>query len=112
MTTHDLLRSAIRDRRQVVAYYQGHRREFCPHVLGTKAGKARVLVFQFGGETSHGPIVSPQDGDWRCFEVAELLDVELRDGEWHSGIMHRGQQRCVDVVEVEAGGTIGTLARR
>jgi len=101
MSGYELLRSAVREQRQVVAGYQGYRREFCPHILGTKAGKARVLAYQFGGETSGGPIASPHAGEWRCFEVDKLVDLELREGEWYTAATNRARQRCVDSIDIE-----------
>ena len=44
-SNYDLLRRAIRHRQPVSAFYEGHERHLCPHVLGTKQGEARVLAF-------------------------------------------------------------------
>jgi len=44
---YELLRRAIVERRQVVAVYDGLRRELCPHRLGTKNGRLQCLFYQF-----------------------------------------------------------------
>lgn len=93
-----LIRDAVLTKRQVVATYKGYRRELCPHVLGTKNGRRQALFFQFGGGSASA---LPPGGDWRCIPVEGLKDVVIRDGEWHTGVVHGHRERCVDVVDVE-----------
>ena len=96
-----LIRAATLARRQVVATYNGHRRELCPHVLGTKEGRRQALFFQFGGGSSS---VLPPGGDWRCIPVDGLEDVVVRDGPWHTGVGDPRLETCVDVIDVIASG--------
>jgi len=98
MTTYRLLREAILDKKQVTCFYHGHFREVCPHVLGTKKGQDKVLVFQFGGGSSSE--LSPL-GEWRCMVVDEIERPSSREGRWYSGVMHLRPQTCVDEVEVQ-----------
>lgn len=94
----EVIKQAIRELRQVTAYRDGHLREFCPHVIGWKHGTHHVLTWQFGGYSSQH---LPAEGAWRCFDVSELVDVSLREGEWHRGwTTGRGAQYCVDTVEL------------
>jgi len=51
---YDVIRQAIIDRQQVVCLYNGYVRECCPHAIGTTNGTARVLVYQFAGDSSRG----------------------------------------------------------
>src|SRR2546428_13715170 len=95
MKPYDLLKEAILKHRQVVAVYHGLPREFCPHVLGTKDGKEHCLAYQFGGQSSTGPIVPGSTDNWRCFLVSELSDVSLRDGLWFSAGNWDRRQTCV-----------------
>ncbi len=60
---YSLIRTAIRDRMQVMATYRGRPRALCPHVLGTKNGRRQALFFQFAGESARG--LRP-GGDWRA----------------------------------------------
>lgn len=94
-----LLREAISGLKQVTGFYKEYDREFCPHILGEKKGEWKVLVWQFDGGTSRlGGL--PVGGDWRCFSVDGLLELSLRDGEWHQGWHKgRGQQNCVDDID-------------
>lgn len=101
---YDLVREATLARRQIVATYQGHRRQLCPHVLGTKNGRRLALFFQFaGGSTS--PL--PAGGGWRCIPVDGLENVLVRDGPWHTGATYEHPERCVDRIDVKAPGGCG-----
>lgn len=96
---YELFRQAILEGKQVLFTYKGHRRETCPHVIGTKSGLEKVLTFQFAGGSSTG---LPEGGEWRCLFISEASDVELRDGDWHSGqVKGVRPQSCVDEVDVE-----------
>ncbi len=57
METYALLEHAIAHREQVIATYDGERREFCPHVLGTKNGARHVLGYQFRRREQARPAV-------------------------------------------------------
>jgi hypothetical protein len=96
---YELFLSAMRGRKQVSCIYQGHPREVCPILLGRTGLEEKSLVFQFGGRTSEGPI--KQGGDWKCFRLAEVADVALHDGQWHSGGRHSAAQHCVKTVEYD-----------
>ena len=96
--SYRLVREAILSRRQVVATYDGCRREMCPHVIGEKEGHDAALFFQFSGESNSG---LPPNGQWRCIWIDNLSDVEVRDGDWHTGSGHSKGQTCVDLIDVE-----------
>ena len=98
MDIYDQLRDAILNRQQIIATYHGHRREMCPHILGYKSGRRHVLFFQFGGTSGSG---LPASGEWRCMDIDELHDVEVRDGQWHTGLRHLRPQTCVDLIDME-----------
>ena len=98
MDAYSLIRQAILAKQQVIATYRGHRREMCPHVLGTKGGRRQALFFQFAGGSSSG---LPPGGEWRCIPVEQLTDVSVRPGRWHTRTGHTQPQTCVDVVDVE-----------
>lgn len=106
-TAFELLREAIQNRKQVIAYYQGKRREMCPHVLGYKDGRERCLFYQFAGESSKGifPTQDPRARqNWRCLFLDEISNIELRDGQWHSISWHSKRQTCIDRVEIQVAG--------
>jgi hypothetical protein len=94
---YSIVRQAILGKHQIVATYRGHRREMCPHLIGTKDGRAQVLFFQFAGSSGRG---LPLGGEWRCIPVEGLADVVSRAGRWHTR-PHTRPQTCVDVVDVQ-----------
>jgi hypothetical protein len=93
---YSIVRRAILDRQQIVATYHGHRREMCPHVIGTKDGSERALFFQFAGSSASG---LPSGGEWRCIPIDGLTDVSSRPGRWHSAPQTR-PQTCIELVDV------------
>jgi hypothetical protein len=92
-----LVRRAILERKPVHAFYAGHERWLCPHVLGTSDGEARALFFQFAGSSARG--LEP-GGDWRCLPLAGLSRVTLHEGRWRTKV-HSQPQHCVYEVDVE-----------
>lgn len=91
-----VIRDAINTGKQIHFTYQGHRRETCPHVLGTTDNVWRTLVWQFGGTSSKGPQSIP---NWRDIPLLEVTDLSAHEGEWHRGeVTGTRPQRAVDVV--------------
>jgi hypothetical protein len=104
----DLLRSAIKDRKQVVGRSNGHPREFCPYNLGVKDGGWRVFAWQFGGVSSK-PLGS---GAWRCLRLEELEDLTLRDGEWRHGAYTGQHDRNSCIEEIDSDVALKPKLRR
>jgi hypothetical protein len=103
LSTYEIIKDAIINKKIVTAVYRGKRRVMCPHTLGTKRGREQALFYQFEGESSTG--LGP-DGDpenWRCMFLDELADVRSEDtkGEWHTAPNHSRPQTCVDTIDVE-----------
>ena len=96
--TYDMLAEAILHKRQVILEYHGRKREVCPHTLGEKDEKKRVLVYQFAGESNTD---LPEGGKWRCLDVDKVTILEVKEGEWFTGDSHTRPQTCIDHVEVE-----------
>jgi hypothetical protein len=93
---YTLFRNAILAEQQVICSYQGRRRELCPHIIGTnKSGEEAVLGWQFAGESS-GKL--PQ---WRCLKLAHIRVAHTRDGRWHEGGSHRGEQSCIANIDLD-----------
>jgi len=101
MNIYNLLKQAIINKQQVIATYNDYYREMCPHALGTKNGKEHCLFYQFGGQSSSGPIIPGSDNNWRCIPVNGLSNVSVRDGKWHTAYNHSKKQTCIDHVDVE-----------
>jgi hypothetical protein len=66
-TTWAALEAALRQRRPVQISYHGRQRLICPHALGWNNGKAMLLGYQTGGQTSTGVLHADPTKRWRCF---------------------------------------------
>lgn len=99
--TYALIKQAILSKQHVLATYNGHYREMCPNVLGTKKGRQQALFYQFGGTSSSGLAPDGSKDNWRCVFIDQLQNVFIRDGIWHTAPNHSRPQNCVDVVDVE-----------
>ncbi len=98
--TYRLIWQATRGRKQVTFTYSGVYREACPHIIGyNPSGEAAVLAFQFGGKSTSKPL--PPNGEWRCFTIDKITDIQARDGRWHSGTGHNKTQPCIQYVDVD-----------
>ncbi|HDZ8844650.1 hypothetical protein ACK317_01775 [Aeromonas dhakensis] len=98
---YDIIKSAIANKQQVFATYDGRHREMCPHVIGTKNGVEQALFFQFGGDSSKGAITTDTKDNWRCVTLAKLSDVTVKDGEWHTFGNHSMPSTCIDVIDLQ-----------
>ncbi len=96
---YELFREAMSKRMQIVCEYDGLTREVCPIILGHSGEEEKALVYQFAGETSDGPVRPP--GEWKCFRLAGVEKVEMREGPWHSGKRHSAAQACVKQVDFD-----------
>lgn len=61
--TYNLIRQAIINKQQVIGVYRGHRREMCPHAIGTKNGREQAIFYQFDGSSSSG--LGQPEKNWR-----------------------------------------------
>jgi hypothetical protein len=105
--TYSTIRQALRRRQQIVFTYHGKPHAACPIVLGYSAdGSEALSAYQVAGESS-GRRALP---GWRCFRLAEIGDLETRDGEWREGDSHKQPQACVRFVDVDVN-IPQTLAR-
>ncbi|MGH9285262.1 MAG: WYL domain-containing protein [Acidimicrobiales bacterium] len=73
------LEAALRERRPVRLSYHGRLRTVCPHALGWKNGKAMLLAYQTGGQTSTGSLPADPRRRWRNLFVDEIDHVDAAD---------------------------------
>jgi hypothetical protein len=98
---YDIVRNAIANKLVIIATYQDHEREMCPHVIGRKNGRTQALFYQFGGTSSSGPIIPESPKNWRCIPIDGLSNVSAHPGPWHTGENHSRPQTCVDEIDLE-----------
>lgn len=95
-STWDLLTQALLDRRPIRARYHGHDRILCPHLLGWKNGRPKVLAYQTSGTTSTGHLPGDSRQRWRSLFVDELEHATLADEPWQSAGNYTLTPNCVD----------------
>jgi len=99
---YQILKSAIINKQQIFADYNGYHREMCPHILGTKNGIIHCLFYQFGGQSSSGLVLPSSPKNWRCLEVDKLTNVVAVDGEWFTYDNYSSHtQDCIESIDVE-----------
>ena|ERR1700730_4583149 len=95
-----VLEQALMQRRPVTVRYQGHDRVLCPHALGWKNGRPKVMAYQAGGTTSHGRLPDDPRQRWRSLFVDEIEDPVLNDGPWQSAPNYSSSANGIDDVEI------------
>lgn len=98
-----VLARALAERRPVSARYHGHERVVCPHALGWRDRRAKVLVYQLAGTTSAGPLPAAPERRWRSMFVDEVDDALVSEARWESAKNYCDDpsRMGMDVVEVK-----------
>ena len=72
----DVMVSILEDaiaRKAGVEFFSTYQRQVSPHLLGLgKDGRVVLQAYQYGGETSSGPVKEPNQGGWRYFYLDEM----------------------------------------
>lgn len=98
MTNYDTILSSMEMGKPVRVVHNGHERFMCAHTLGTTNGYQQALFYQYAGETSNGPITSPE---WRCLKLYDISSIEIIGDPWHTGRNHSRPQTCVKQVAAQ-----------
>ena len=98
--TWDLLAQALRERRTVRARYQGADRALCPHALGWKNGRPKLLAYQIAGSTSHGALPAEPQQRWRSMFVDEIEAAVFTDDPWGTADNYSLSTNAIDQVEL------------
>lgn len=96
-----VLEQALVQRRVVAARYHGHQRLLCPHALGWKNGRAKVLAYQAAGTTSHGGLPADPAQRWRSMFIDEIDQPALTDGEWQTADNYTPASNGIDELEID-----------
>jgi|SRR5688572_399794 hypothetical protein len=101
---YGLIRRAVTERQPISALYDRlPRLLLCPHRLGrNSARQARVLCYQYGGESSTELEPSGSLANWRCMKLEKFSRVEVLEGLWHTAPNHSRPQTCVTDMDVDA----------
>ncbi len=95
-----VLEQALTAKQPVRAHYRGTERVLCPHALGWKHGRPKVLAYQSGGTTSSGPLTPDPRQRWRSMFVDEIDCLVIEDGHWQTADNYSLQSNCIDELEI------------
>jgi hypothetical protein len=92
------LEQALTQRRTVRARYHGAERLLCPHALGWKHGRAKVLVYQAAGTTTTGALPTNTHHRWRSMFVDEIEDATITDDQWQTSDNYTPHSNGIDTL--------------
>ena len=95
---YKLFEQAMTSRKQVLCSYDEYHRELCPVILGHTNGQEVALAYQFAGQSKSQ---LPPQGQWKCFLLSKVSNIQLRNGPWHAGSSHIRPQGCVKTVDLD-----------
>jgi hypothetical protein len=96
----ELLQHAISEHKTVRAIYHGHERLLCPHLLGWRHGRAKLLAYQASGTTSTGPPNADPRQRWRSMFVDEIEQVVIATDRWQTAPNYTPTVAGIDLIEV------------
>lgn len=96
----DVLAQGLREKRPVLVRYHGTERLLCPHVLGWKNGRPKVLSYQASGTTSHGPLPQDPRQRWRSMFVDEINQPTITDEPWETAQNYNHATNAIDDLEI------------
>ena len=108
-TTWGLLQAALQARRPVQVSYHGRCRLICPHALGWHNGRAMVLGYQTGGQTTTGALPADPRKRWRCMYLDQIDQVVRADtaSPWQSADNYNHSQPFPAIDETAIAITTG-----
>jgi hypothetical protein len=90
-----VLHAALTKKRTVRARYHDRLRVLCPHTLGWKNGRPKVLAYQtaiIGNTPTHDP------RGWRSLFVDEIHDAIISDDCWESANNYNHDNNGIDTI--------------
>ena len=97
MSVSEMLKRAMTLKQCVRVVAEGRARDICPHALGFKEGRPRLLAFQYQGGSASGLAAG---GQWRAFFVGDIASATIIEGGWHTGPNFVAKaEACLDRIE-------------
>jgi hypothetical protein len=96
-----VLAQALIERRPVQARYHDRHRVLCPHALGWKNGRPKVLCYQPDATADNGALRADPRQRWRSMFVDEIEDPTITDGPWQTADNYSQNSNCIDDLEID-----------
>ncbi|MDA8060874.1 MAG: hypothetical protein M0T80_00335 [Actinomycetota bacterium] len=100
-----VLEEAITSRRALSVRYHDLQRLICPHVLGWKAGRAKVVVYQVEPTVTRSGHSADPWQRWRSMFVEEIEHAVITDAPWRSADNYTPICNNIDDVVIEVNST-------
>jgi hypothetical protein len=110
--TWTVLEHALTQRRPVGVVYHGEARIICPHALGWKAGRAKLLAYQTAGTTSRGGLPADPRQRWRSMFVDEIEHPVITDEPWQTADNYTPTSNGIDHLEIDVNTPRGSSTSR
>lgn len=94
-TAWAILHAALLERRAVRARYHDRLRVLCPHALGWKHARPKVLVYQ---RAIIGEIPTHDPRGWRSLFVDEIHNAVISDDRWESADNYTPNSNGIDTI--------------
>jgi len=96
-----VLEQGLVQRRPVAARYHGQQRLLCPHALGWRNGRPKVLAYQADGATSHGGLPVDPRQRWRSMFIDEIEDPTISDAPWQTADNYTPDTNGINELEID-----------
>jgi len=91
-----VLAKALTQHQPVRARYHGHERVLCPHALGWKHGRPKLLALQSSGTTT---TAQPTHQRWRSMFIDEIENPKIINEPWQTASNYSQTSNCFDTIE-------------
>ena len=96
-----VLEQGLLQRRPVAASYHDQPRLLCPHALGWKNGRAKVLAYQADGTTSTGGLPADPAQRWRSMFIDEIDNPAITDDPWQTADNYTSATNGIDQLDID-----------
>ena len=96
-----VLQHGLITRTPVHVHYHGHERLLCPHALGFKNGRAKVLSYQAAGSTSNTTLPHDPRQRWRSMFTDEIEDPTITNATWETADNYTPTHNGIDQLDIE-----------
>ena len=95
-----ILEQALIERRPVQATYHGHQRLLCPHTLGWRNNRPKVLAYQADGTTSQGTLTPNPHQRWRSMFIDEIQNATITNHPWQTADNYTPTTNGIDTIHL------------
>ena len=96
-----ILEQSLTNKTPVLVHYHGNERLLCPHALGWKNGRPKVLAYQTAGHTSQGALPHDPKQRWRSMYIDEIEQPTITNATWETADNYTPTHNGIDQLDIE-----------